>query len=103
MRSNYRRLSFQRKGKYMVRPNFQRRLFTLLLVSVLGVSASYGAGNRHSSKLSIAKDESSGQVVVSWSGKGVLKQAEGTDGRFKRVKTRGNSYVVEPTEPQGLF
>jgi hypothetical protein len=81
--------------------NSSRWVLVALLSAVPGISDSYAAGKKPSS-ISIAKDDQTGQIVVSWSGKGVLKQAT-ADGRFRPVRARGNSYVVEPTEEQTIF
>jgi hypothetical protein len=76
------------------------RFFVMLLISALAVNISH-AGKK-SSRINIAKDQRTGEIVVSWSGKGVLKQAD-ADGRFRPVHTRGNAYVVQPTEGQAIF
>src|SRR5688572_29127995 len=81
-----------------------RIYFTVAIISALGLGALHAAGKKHASpQVSITMDAASGAVVISWTGKGVLKQAADTDGHFKRVRTRGNSYVVEPTEQQMVF
>lgn len=86
----------------MMRSNFTRRFFSIVAIGAMGLSGGYAAGKKDSSALRVTKDSRTGQVVVSWSGKGVLKQA-GADGRFRPVHTRGHSYVVEPTEDQAVF
>jgi hypothetical protein len=52
-------------------------------------------------QLSVSKN-TKGDVVVSWSGKGVLKRAD-ADGRFRPVRSRGNFYVMQPVEEQEIF
>jgi len=73
----------------------------ILTISALAANVSYAAGKKQSSQIHIAKDQH-GQVVVSWNGKGVLKQAD-ANGRFRPVHTRGDSYVVQPTEGQAIY
>jgi len=73
----------------------------ILTISALAANVSYAAGKKQSSQIHIAKDQH-GQVVVSWNGKGVLKQADAS-GRFRPVHTRGDSYVVQPTEGQAIY
>ena len=80
-----------------------RWLFAMVLITALGVSTSDAIDrNRLGSRISIAKDESTGQVVVSWSGRGLLNQTS-ADGRMKRLRLRSNSYVLQPTDPQMIF
>jgi hypothetical protein len=82
----------------MIHSGFTR---SVLVIVLLGLNVSYGAPKE--SQLNIKKDALTGQIVVSWSGKGVLKQATATDGRFKPVHTRGTRYAVQPTEEQMVF
>ena len=74
----------------------------ILLISALAANVSYAAGKKQSSRINIAKDQRTGQIVVSWSGKGVLKQAD-ANGRFRPVHTSGDSYAVQPTEEQAIY
>lgn len=71
----------------------------ILIVTALAANA---AGKKQSSRINITKDQRTGEVVVSWSGRGVLKQAD-ANGRFRPVHTRGESYVVQPTEEQAIY
>jgi|SRR5688572_1467393 len=75
--------------------------FLPFMICALAVTSAYPAP-RHG-KMSITRDDGSGQVIVSWTGKGVLKQASGTDGRFRPVRAHGNSYAVAPTDEQAVF
>ena len=81
----------------MIHSGFSR---SVLVVALLSLNLSYGAPKE--SQLNITKDTLTGQIVVSWSGKGVLKQPD-AEGRLRPVRARGNSYVVEPTEAQTMF
>jgi hypothetical protein len=83
----------------MVHPNLVRWSAMVLLCFVCGVTS--GIAGDKKAHLSIAKDDND-QIVVSWSGKGVLKQAD-ANGRFKPVRTRGNSYMTQPLQDQALF
>jgi hypothetical protein len=81
----------------MIRSSFSR---SVLVIALLGLNASYGAPKN--SELKITKNPVTGQILVSWSGKGVLKQPD-AEGRLRPVRAHGNSYVVEPTEAQTIF
>ena len=82
-----------------VRSSFCHWLFVALLAVVLPADVTLGTSKKGA--LSISKNDR-GDVVVSWSGKGVLKRAD-ADGRFKPVRTRGTSYVTQPVEEQEIF
>lgn len=82
--------------------SFSRWVSVVVIICLLGVSAAFGARNRRPSSIRIHKDDQTGRVVVSWSGRGVLKAARG-DGRFRPVRTRHNSYVVPRNEEQMVF
>ena len=83
----------------MVRFSSSHWFFVALLGGLLSVGTALGASKK--GPLSISKNDR-GDVVVSWSGKGVLKRAD-ADGRFRPVRTRGSSYVTAPTEEQEIF
>ena len=83
----------------MVRFSSSHWFFVALLGGLLSVGTVLGASKK--GPLSISKNDR-GDVVVSWSGKGVLKRAD-ADGRFRPVRTRGSSYVTQPTEEQEIF
>jgi len=76
-------------------------LCLVILIGAIAANVSFAAGRKQSSQIHIAKDQH-GQVVVSWNGKGVLKQAD-ANGRFRPVHTRGDSYVIQPTEGQAIY
>lgn len=58
------------------------------------------------SQLAIARDATTGTVLVSWTGHGNLKQGRELNGPFKAVGKRSantTTYETEPTEDQALF
>jgi hypothetical protein len=65
--------------------------------------AASNRGKSRSQNLQIARDPNTGKVIVSWNGKGVLKQANTLDGRFRPVRKRGNSASITPDSEQMLF
>jgi hypothetical protein len=81
----------------MIQWSFSR---SVLAIAVLTLNVSDGAPKE--SQLNITKDALTGQIVVSWSGKGVLKQPD-AEGRLRPVRARGNAYMVEPTQVQQMF
>lgn len=68
-------------------------------------SASAADARPSASKLSISQDPNTGQVIVSWTGKGVLKKASEPNGKFRPVTKRGpqSYYVVEASEEKSVF
>ncbi|MEO5802439.1 MAG: hypothetical protein ABIR24_02835 [Verrucomicrobiota bacterium] len=61
------------------------------------------AAKPKNSKLNISQDPNTGRIIVSWTGKGVLKKASEPNGKFHPVtNTKGNqsSYVVEPGDDE---
>ena len=86
------------------------RFFIFTLAAVVGVGSSqnlcaqgHSRGNGESD-LKIAQDTVTGNVVVSWNGKGVLKEASSVNGRYKPVrkaKKAGPSTATYVTEPTG--
>ena len=60
-------------------------------------------GRKPSSDLQISRDPATGKVIVSWNGKGALKQSATLNGRFKPAKTRGGSLTTDPEGEQMLF
>jgi hypothetical protein len=75
-----------------------------LLIAVVGfLMAQTNPAFAAPSDLQITRDPDTGKVTVSWNGKGVLKQATGTDGRFKPVRKRGSSHTITPDAELMLF
>jgi hypothetical protein len=66
------------------------------------MSSQAGSQKEDNSELHIDRD-SSGKVVVTWNGKGVLKHASMLSGHFKPVRNRGNTLVTEAEGDQMLF
>lgn len=60
-------------------------------------------GNGRGEKLAITRDSGTGKVIVTWSGRGVLKQASNLQGRFKPVHKHASTYVIEPVEQGAVF
>jgi hypothetical protein len=91
------------------------RVFIFALAAAVGIGSSQelcaqarSKGNGESD-LKIAQDKATGNVVVSWNGKGVLKEASLVNGRYKPVrKAKGagpstTTYVTEPTEEAVVY
>src|SRR5262245_33344745 len=88
----------------------RNHLFIFALATAAGVGSSQNlCAQAHSrgngaSDLKITKDATTGNVVVSWNGKGVLKEASLPDGRYKPVRKakkagpNTTTYVTEPTD-----
>ena len=86
------------------------RILVFALAAVAGVGSSQNlCAQAHSkgtgaSDLKITKDATTGNVVVSWNGKGVLKEASLLNGRYKPVRKAKKAgpdtttYVTEPTD-----
>jgi hypothetical protein len=55
------------------------------------------------SQLSIQRHGNTGKLRLSWSGKGVLKNATSFEAHFKPVRVQGGEYLVEPTDSLSLF
>jgi hypothetical protein len=87
----------------------------LVLIAAAGAcSAQYLYAGAHSegtgeSDLKITQDATTGNVVVSWNGKGVLKEASSPNGRYKAVRKakkagpNTTTYVTEPTEEAVIY
>jgi hypothetical protein len=54
-------------------------------------------------KLEITRNAATGNITVSWNGKGVLKQSTTLGGHFKPVKSHGNSLTTAPEAEQMLY
>jgi hypothetical protein len=65
-------------------------------------SPAEAASRNKSGELQITRD-ATGKVVVSWTGKGVLKQATALNGRFKPVRNRGKLHTTAATEQQMVY
>jgi hypothetical protein len=82
-------------------------IFTVLflLPGILNAADHPGKGHGHA-KLAISRDPASGQVRLSWSGRGVLRQGRDLNDHFRAVGRSDNgpqTYVTAATETQGLF
>jgi hypothetical protein len=81
-------------------------LSAVLLLSTESIHAADRSRKTGDAKLSIARDPGSGKVIVSWSGRGVLRQGRDLGSRFRAVGRGGGGqqgYVTQPTETQALF
>jgi hypothetical protein len=91
------------------------RLLTFLLTGAVGacISQNLRAGSAPkasgASDLKIDQDAATGSVVVSWNGKGVLKEASSLNGRYKPVRKTKKAgpntaaYITEPTEDAVVY
>ena len=91
------------------------RLFIFALAAVAGAGSSQNlcaqarSQGKGESDLNITQDTVTGNVVVSWSGKGVLKQASSLNGRYRpirKTKKAGPStttYITEPTKEAVVY
>ena len=61
------------------------------------------AGRSSSSDLSIVRDPGTGNLKLSWTGGGTLKQSRTLDGTFQPVRARGRSHHFAPVEDQLIF
>jgi hypothetical protein len=75
----------------------------VLLLPVSATAAANSPDRKGSSDLQITRDPASGKVIVSWNGKGALKQSTTLNGRFKPTKTRGGSLTTDAEGEQMLF
>ena len=86
------------------------RVLIFAVAALVGVGSSqnlcaqvHSRGNG-ASDLKIAQDTVTGNVVISWNGKGVLKEASLSNGRYKPVRKarkagpNATTYVTEPTD-----
>ena len=73
-----------------------------LVGAELPFPVSPSAGSR-SATLQISRDRMSGKVQVSWSGKGVLKQASTLSGRFKPAHVGGRAHITDPEGEQMVY
>src|SRR5687768_6871637 len=72
-------------------------ILVLLSFTPFVAGAAGNGKNATVSNLSISQDSVTGQIVVSWDGKGVLKKATNANGKFRPVAKRGNQsrYIVQ--------
>jgi hypothetical protein len=80
------------------------RVFVLVssVMFYIAVRSDAAPNNKHESRLQIGTD-SSGNVVVSWTGKGELHEATGRHGKYKKVHKSSSPYVVAPTETEATY
>jgi len=60
-------------------------------------------GKNKPSQLRIIRDSASGQITVSWNGKGVLKQSSTPDGKFKPIRSRDSSHTTTAEGTQMIY
>lgn len=87
-----------------------RRLLFGLCTSIIGIALllhssdlAAAGGKNKPSQLRIIRDSASGQITVSWNGKGVLKQSSTLDGKFKPVRSRDGSHTATADSTQMLY
>ncbi len=75
----------------------------LCFSAVFAQSAELNSANRQRTRLTIQKEASSGHMVITWNGKGVLKKASSVNGHFKPVRHGDGQYIVQPDENVAMF
>jgi hypothetical protein len=75
-----------------------------LLLSAAAIHASEPkSANNQRTKLVIQKEPSTGRMVITWNGKGVLKKAATVTDRFKPVHHADGQYIFQPDENVAMF
>ena len=72
-------------------------------VDLLTSGVAVAAGRSQSADLFIVRDPGSGQLNLSWTGGGTLKQSRTLGGASQPVRARGRSHKLVPTEDQLVF
>ena len=79
----------------------------LLILGILASNLGHAAETKSPQagpKLNISYDPYTEQVTVTWSGKGVLKQATDANGKFKPVRGQNkNSYTATAAEKKAVY
>jgi hypothetical protein len=90
-------------GKTKLSISFSAALVALALSTSFLHADTIRGKKRDSDKLSISRDSVTGEISISWSGKGILKEASNLNGHLKPVQKRAGTYIIEPTEEEAAF